>query len=403
MDWATRELAASGRLTLIVRHSGGAQAAHAVQDPDGRSHVFQQFGAGSFVPGVRTYLSEFMLVNPLTLFWEAEKLRAAGVGDALSRLIVHPDALVTTPWHMAANRHKEQQRGANRHGSCGLGIGETVAESLARPGDALRVRYLLNPDKLRERLHEHRARKYAENPAMPTDPDDDELEAWITLCQGLLGTITLADRSFLKRHLNRADSATIFEGSQGVLLDEWRGFHPYTTWSTVTTAHAFKLLEGTEPDVISLGVIRGYATRHGAGPFPTEDAALTVALPDETNPDNPWQGQLRVGWPDLELLRYGLSVAGRIDALAVTCLDRMEAIGEWKVATGYENLTLAPGPFTDLTYQEALTEQLKTARPCYRSWAGSPEAHARDLATSLGVPLSLTSWGKTANEKRIVS
>jgi adenylosuccinate synthase len=137
-----------------------------VVTPDGRAHTFQQFGAGSFVQGVRTYLSEHMLVNPLTLFWESERLRAAGVANALSRLVLHPDALVTTPWHMAANRYKEQQRGAGRHGSCGLGIGETQAEALAVPDDALRVRHLLNPEKLDERLTRHRARKQAECPGM---------------------------------------------------------------------------------------------------------------------------------------------------------------------------------------------------------------------------------------------
>ena len=30
--------------------------------------------------------------------------------------------------------------------------------------------------------------------------------------------------------------------AQGVLLDEWRGFHPYTTWSTTTFANAETLL-----------------------------------------------------------------------------------------------------------------------------------------------------------------
>ncbi|MPN58441.1 hypothetical protein SDC9_206146 [bioreactor metagenome] len=29
----------------------------------------------------------------------------------------------------------------------------------------------------------------------------------------------------------------IFEGSQGVLLDEGHGFHPHTTWSTITPRH----------------------------------------------------------------------------------------------------------------------------------------------------------------------
>ncbi|MBB6052389.1 adenylosuccinate synthase [Armatimonas rosea] len=404
VDWATRELAASGRLPLIVRHSGGAQAAHAVLTPDGRAHTFQQLGSGSFVPGVRTYLSEHMLVNPLTLFWESELLRAVGVTDALSRLILHPDALVTTPWHMAANRYREQRRGAGRHGSCGLGIGETQAEALAVPDDALRVRDLLNPRTLPERLNRHRARKHAECPGLVMEAEDEEAEAWIALCQGLLGSATVADPGFLLRHLRNPAAATVFEGAQGVLLDEWRGFHPYTTWSTVTTENAYRLLEGSGAQVVSLGVIRGYATRHGAGPFPTEDAALTTTLPDDTNPENPWQGALRVGWPDLELLRYSLRVAGRVECLAVTCLDRMEAAGaEWKVGDGYENLTLSPGPWQDLGYQESLTESLRSARPLYKTWAGSAEAHAVALAAALERPLAVTSWGKTASDKRGVA
>ena len=399
VDWATWELTTSGRSTLIVRHSGGAQAVHAVQTPEGQAHTFQQFGAGTFVPGVRTYLSEFMLVNPLTLFWENERLKASGVNDALSRLLLHPEALVTSPWHMAANRYKEQKRGRARHGSCGLGIGETQAEALAHPGDALRVQHLANPVTLRERLLRHRTRKRTECPGLMIDSDDEELDAWIKVCQNLLGSVTVAPKSFLQEHLARPNAATIFEGSQGVLLDEWRGFHPYTTWSTVTTANAFHLLKGCGAEIISLGVLRGYATRHGAGPFPTEDAALTKLLPDDTNPDNPWQGELRVGWPDVGLLRYGLAVAGRIDAIAVTCLDRMKPIRDWKLATGYENLTLAPGPWQDLTYQESLTKALAEAKPTYRSWTGSAEAHAADLAALLDKPLGITSWGKTASEK----
>ena len=403
VDWATRKLATSGRLPLIVRHSGGAQAAHAVETPEGQKHTFQQFGAGIFVPGVKTYLSEYLLFNPLSLFWESERLKAGGVRDALSRLLLHPEALVTTPWHMAANRYKEQQRGRGRHGSCGLGIGETQAEALAFPEEAVRVRHLTEPIELRQRLLTHRARKRTECPGLileSPENDDEELEAWMTLCQRLLGSVTLASPWFLERHLANPEAATIFEGSQGVLLDEWRGFHPYTTWSTVTTDNAFRLLEGSGADVLSLGVLRGYATRHGAGPFPTEEARLTELLPDDTNPDNPWQGALRVGWPDLELLRYGLAVAGRIDALAVTCLDRMEEVCEWKVATHYEKLSLTPGPFADLAYQARLTESLWAAVPSYETWKGSPEGHAQALATALQCPLAVTSWGKTAREKR---
>ena len=32
------------------------------------------------------------------------------------------------------------------------------------------------------------------------------------------------------------------ERAQGVLLDEWYGFHPYTPWSTTTTKNPYTLL-----------------------------------------------------------------------------------------------------------------------------------------------------------------
>jgi len=123
----------------VVRFNGGAQAAHNVLAADGRHHTFAQFGSGSFTPGVRTHLSRFVLVDPLALAAEAAHLASAGVPDALDRLTVDRDALLVTPYHQAANRAREVARGRGRHGSCGMGIGETARYSLAWPGDAPRV------------------------------------------------------------------------------------------------------------------------------------------------------------------------------------------------------------------------------------------------------------------------
>ena len=110
----------------VVRFNGGGQAGHNVVTADGRHHTFAQFGSGSFTPGVRTHLSRFMLVDPLALAAEAAHLIAAGVPGALGRLTVDRDARLVTPYHQAANRARELARGRDRHGSCGMGIGETA-------------------------------------------------------------------------------------------------------------------------------------------------------------------------------------------------------------------------------------------------------------------------------------
>ena len=90
---------------------------------------------------------------------------------------------------------------------------------------------------------------------------------------------------------------TVFEGAQGVLLDEWFGFHPHTTWSTTTFANADAVLDeaGFDGHRTRVGVLRTYFTRHGPGPLVTEDATLRPAAPEPHNADAGWQGRFRVG------------------------------------------------------------------------------------------------------------
>ena len=81
-----------------------------------------------------------------------------------------------------------------------------------------------------------------------------------------------------------------------MLLDEWRGFHPYTTWSTTTFANAEALLAEAGETAVRLGAVRCYLTRHGPGPFVTEDP--TLELPEPHNGTGTWQGAFRAGHPD---------------------------------------------------------------------------------------------------------
>lgn len=84
MDW----LCAAQPVHAVVRFNGGAQAGHNVVLPDGRRHTFAQIGSGSFLPGVRTHLSRFIVVDPLALAVEADHLASLGVTDAFDRLTV---------------------------------------------------------------------------------------------------------------------------------------------------------------------------------------------------------------------------------------------------------------------------------------------------------------------------
>ncbi len=284
VDW----LCATRPVHTVVRFNGGAQAAHNVVLRDGRHHTFAQFGAGTFHPGVRTHLSRHVVVDPLALAAEADHLATVGVPDALDRLTVDGDALLATPYHRAANRAREIARGADRHGSCGLGVGEAVAYGLAHPDDAPRVADCHHPALLRRRLTTLRDRLTAELGPLDAPPIEDCLPAFT----GFAGRVAIVDGSWLAGALRTG--TCVFEGAQGVLLDEWHGFHPYTTWSTTTFANVDSLLAeaGRPGDVTRIGVLRVVTTRHGPGPLVTEDPTPAVRRPAQ--PDEPVAGPVPV-------------------------------------------------------------------------------------------------------------
>ncbi|MEH0820667.1 MULTISPECIES: adenylosuccinate synthetase [unclassified Micromonospora] len=385
VDW----LCATRPVHTVVRFNGGAQAAHNVVLRDGRHHTYAQFGAGTFRPGVGTHLSRHVVVDPLALAAEADHLTSVGVPDALDRLTVDGEALLATPYHRAANRARETARGADRHGSCGLGVGEAVGYGLAHPDEAPRVADCRRPALLRRRLTALRDRLTAELGPLDAPPVEDCLPAFT----GFAARVAIVDRSWLAGAL-RAGTC-VFEGAQGVLLDEWHGFHPYTTWSTTTFANAEALLAeaGLAGQARRLGVVRVVTTRHGPGPLVTEDR--TLPLTDPHNPTNPWQGRFRFGHFDAVAHRYALAVAGGVDGLALTHLDI--AGPRLRLCRRYDGMDrLLPGPPGDLDRQAALTARLLRARPVYDD---PPADWAAAVAGELGAPVVLTSHGPTAEEK----
>ena len=83
----TDYLVRSTGATVVVRYNGGAQAGHNVVTPEGRHHTFAQFGSGTFVPGVRTFLSRNVVIHPTALLREEAHLREIGVHDAFERIV----------------------------------------------------------------------------------------------------------------------------------------------------------------------------------------------------------------------------------------------------------------------------------------------------------------------------
>lgn len=402
----------------VVRYNGGAQAAHRVFEAEsGREHVFSQFGSGTLA-GAATHLSRFMLLEPLGMLAEEQHLQSLGVSKPFSMLTIDRRALIVTPFTRAITRLRELARGNQRHGSCGLGIGETMADFLNFGDRVLFAEDLLDPKILREKLYFIRARALEKlRLLLPQIPKNETSEAEqvpvldVTWIDWLLeryiyfaSRTEIVDSSYLSS-LVQKPGTMIFEGAQGVLLDEWYGFHPYTTWSTTTLANAETLLAeaGFTGETRRIGITRAYTTRHGAGPMPSYDMALSHLLPDARNITNNWQQNFRVGWLDMVLLRYALEVVKPLDMLAVTNLDRLAKLPTLKVASHYNlkqerihSLEVAPSP--SLEYQEALGQRLFSCRPHLQKLANSEELLSY-LEEQLGLPIGIRSYGPSANDK----
>ena len=430
VDYLTRTTKAQ----TVVRYNGGAQAAHNVVTPEGRHHTFAQFGSGTFIPGTRTHLSRFMMVHPLAMLVEERHLRALGVLDAFARVSIDREALVTTPFQQSANRLKEIARGDGRHGSCGMGIGETMSDWLTYGLQVVFAGDLSDRKMIVKKLHFLRDAKIAQLDGLlgelsnikPAQEDlkvlyDPEIiERTADLYQYFSEMISVVEPDYLGEILKRPGT-TIFEGAQGVLLDEWYGFYPYNTWSTLTFKNADMLLDENafDGEIVRLGLLRAYGTRHGAGPFVTEDELLTARVQDAHNEINYWQREFRVGYLDFVALRYALAVTGRLDGLVITNLDRLDGIPQWRTCDLYQyagdkaNLAdkfdfrdqfvssiKVPADPTNLSDHEERTRLLGKMKPIY---ADCPTRDKNDyielIRQALNVPIAITSAGATALEK----
>ena len=395
-DYLTRASCAR----TVVRFNGGAQAGHNVVAPDGRHHTFSQLGAGTFAGDVVTFLSRFVVVHPTAMCVEAATLAAKGVPDALERVWVDEDALVTTPFHQALNRLRELARGASPHGTCGVGFGETVRDGRVAGREALRVRDLSTHPILRRRLAEALERALAEaavlvEPGRRTPRAEAELcmlsrsvaDAWADRARAWAARARIVASEALSDLGRRGP--VVFEGAQGVLLDERAGFLPHCTFSACTPDNALALARAHLPEhaVTRLGVLRTYMTRHGAGPLPTEDPSRVPASPEPHNGAEGWQGPFRVGWPDFVLWRHAVRACGGLDALAVTHVDALARAATWRSCDRYAS---APDPLTPAA--------LARARPLYRDHP--PDDFLSLAAEELDLPVALVSTGPRASDVR---
>jgi adenylosuccinate synthase len=283
-------LCATQGADAVVRYNGGAQAGHTVVTPEGERHVFHHFGSGTFVD-VPTFLSSFFVCNPALFVQEWKELAEMGIR---TQVFADPDCLVTTVADMLINQHLEKSRGNGRHGSCGVGFGETIERSL-RPDLRVTMRDIWDWNcGLRETLERIFVGYMTERTGHPVI----DSRIFDRFCGDCFFIANMVSPAPMTRFGN-----PIFEGAQGLLLDQDnKEFFPHVTRSNTGTKNIRALCyEARIDEIETYYVSRTYLTRHGAGPLPGEDADMRFE--DNTNLQHPWQGQLRFAPLDIDSLR----------------------------------------------------------------------------------------------------
>jgi len=265
---------------VVVRFNGGAQAGHTVVTPDSERHVFHHFGSGTLCD-VPTFLSQFFICNPILFFQELKELLHLGFRP---NVYAHPDCVITTFADMMINQDKESKRADKRHGSCGVGVHETVARSQV-PELKITMSDLWNGGK---RLEEQMAAicgKYAEFRTGKHIDEPAAVQAFIECCHEFAEYVTPAGIGQCKD--------PVFEGAQGLLLDQHnKEYFPHVTHSSTGMNNVEILCAQagiTRKEIYY--VSRTYLTRHGAGKLPGENPSLKYH--DDTNAPNPHQGTIR--------------------------------------------------------------------------------------------------------------
>jgi adenylosuccinate synthase len=390
------------QVQAVVRFQGGHNAGHTLVI-DGKKTILSLIPSGILHAQVQCLIGNGVVLSLEALFKEAEMLIAQGV-PVFERLRVSPACPLILSSHVALDRAREKARGANAIGTTGRGIGPAYEDKVARR--AVRVSDLFHRERFAAKLgeildyHNFVLQRYFQVPAVDFQ---QVLESNLELGERLKPLV--ADVTGILDQLGLDGGNVLFEGAQGAMLDVDLGTYPYVTSST-TTAGGAAAGTGLGPRRLHevLGVVKAYATRVGAGPFPTE-------LFDEYGEYLSRVGhefgsvtgrRRRCGWFDAVALRRSI-VHSSCSLLCVTKLDVLDELDTIRVCVGYRingGLTSTP---------PLLSENFGDAQAVYENLPGWKEstvgirrfedlpANARSyldrLQSLVGVPITIISTG----------
>ena len=394
------------RYNAVVRYNGGANAGHSVVIGGERfaSHLIP---CGIFHPGKLAVIGNGVVVDPFQLVHELDGLSARGID--VSGLVLSDRAHLVMPYHKSEDEIAERRlaEGPGGIGTTKRGIGPTYAEKASRSW-ALRAGDLKRPEALRQNLQ--RIVLYKNLVQAAVAPNAEPWDADDLYRQLLAAADRLApssrDTTSLLHDLIGKGGGVLFEGGNATLLDIDHGTFPYVTSSNCSALGipAGSSVPGSKINGV-IGVMKAYATRVGAGPFPTE---LNNEIGDRIRERGREFGTTtgrprRCGWIDLVALKYSAMINGAT-GLSVMLLDVLEGMEELRLCVSYRR---EDGTQTERFLPDAA--ELERIEPVYETMPGFsqtvtgartvaelPEAALAYLAkiqSFIGVPIRLISVG----------
>jgi adenylosuccinate synthase len=390
------------QVQAVARFQGGHNAGHTLVI-GGRKTVLSLIPSGILHERVQCLIGNGVVLSLEALFTEAEMLIGQGI-PVFERLKVSPSCPLILASHVALDRAREKSQGANAIGTTGRGIGPAYEDKVARR--ALRVSDLFHRERFAAKLgevldfHNFILQRYYQGAALDFQ---QLLESNLALGERLKPLV--ADVTGILEELSLEGRNVLFEGAQGAMLDVDLGTYPFVTSST-TTAGGAAAGTGLGPRRLHevLGIVKAYATRVGAGPFPTE-------LFDEFGEHLSRVGhefgsvtgrRRRCGWFDAVALRRSI-VHNSCSALCVTKLDVLDALDTIRICVGYKidgKIALTPPLLSqrfgecDAVYEDHPGWKENTVGITrYEDLPVNARTYLERLQALLGVPVTIISTG----------
>jgi adenylosuccinate synthase len=348
------------RADAIVRFQGGNNAGHTIVR-EGEEFKFHLIPSGILYPEKTCVIGNGVVLDPRILLGEIDGLRRRGVD--VGNLKISANAHLIMPYHVLLDTAGEVKLGKLSIGTTRRGIGPCYADKALRLG--IRVQDLLDEKILRTKIRAALEPKQqalrelsVQRRKLRKEAGEGDREA-VEQAIGDAPDPRLDLHTMTEEHVNYghrlephiADTArvcwdaldagrtVIFEGAQATLLDLDHGTYPFVT-SSNPIAGAATVGAGIAPSDIEevWGVAKAYATRVGAGPFPTElFEEVGRHMIDKGHEYGTTTGrERRCGWMDLVALRYAVRLNG-MTSLAITKLDVLSGLDTLRLAVRYRS------------------------------------------------------------------